>query len=391
MDSKTFCIIPWAHIRIDPNGTLIPCCKISRTFPTQNINTLEDFDRDWWNSQPLRQLRQDLAQGVKTKYCDTCWTDEAAGKSSLRQEYNKRLGKHTPLRDIAKSTSYVNNQLPISLDLNLGNICNFRCMMCGPGLSSRIQTERKQHDSQFQTLAFLPAMPEFDFGWPDKEKFQSLFKQFMPNVKILELKGGEPLLIKDVISTIKSVEDKKNSVIAITTNGSVEFDNDFVDQLQQFQRIWLNVSVDGILEHGEYIRHGSHWPTVHNTIAKISKLPNCTFKISTVLQFYSSLTFPHIANYAIDHGLDMEIHFCHEPDFLSIHAMLPEHHAQFQQFIHGQTQQYPDVQWLETVKRFLATYQFDPVLHDQCREYTKVLDSVRHNALASVQALFRDA
>ena len=245
MDSKTFCIVPWAHARIDPDGTLIPCCKIARNFPTQNINAIEDFEHDWWNAEPLQQLRQDLAQGVKTKHCDTCWKDEAAGKSSLRQEYNKRLSKHTDLGAIAKSTTYIADRLPIGLDLNLGNICNFKCVMCGPGLSSRIQTERKQHDSEFKELAFLQPMPAFDFSWPDKESFQTLFKNIMPGVRILELKGGEPLLIKDLISTIKSVEDKKNSVIAITTNGSVEFDDDFVEQLSQFQRIWLNVSVDG--------------------------------------------------------------------------------------------------------------------------------------------------
>ena len=146
--------MPWAHTRINPHGGLIPCCKISSTFPTQNINNIEDFDRDWWNNQHMRQLRQDLAQGVKTKYCDTCWSDEAAGKSSLRQEYNKRLGKHTDLRAISKSVTYVNDCMPIGLDLNLGNICNFKCMMCLPISSSKIQTERKQNDSKFKELKF---------------------------------------------------------------------------------------------------------------------------------------------------------------------------------------------------------------------------------------------
>ena len=388
MNSKTFCIVPWAHARIDPDGTLIPCCKIARNFPTQNINTIEDFDHDWWNAQPLQQLRQDLAQGVKARHCETCWKDEAAGKSSLRQEYNKRLSKHTDLRAIAKSTTYIADRLPIGLDLNLGNICNFKCVMCGPGLSSRIQTERKQHDSEFKELAFLQPMPAFDFSWPEKESFQTLFKNIMPRVRILQLKGGEPLLIKDLISTIKSVEDKNNSVIAITTNGSVEFDDDFVKQLSQFQRIWLNVSVDGISEHGEYIRYGSQWPKTLDTITKLSKLANCTFKISTVLQFYSSLTFPDIANYAIVYGLDVEIHFCHEPTFLSIHAMLPQHHAELLRFINEKLEYHPDYSWLNTVKGFLESYEFDPVLHQRCREYTTTLDNIRQNALPGIQALF---
>jgi hypothetical protein len=128
-------------------------------------------------------------------------------------------------------------------------------------------------------------------------------------------------------------ENKKVSTVAMTTNGSVKFNDDFVEQLKQFQKIWLCVSVDGILEHGEYVRHGSQWPTVHNTIVKLSKLENCNFQLSTVLQFYSSLTFPRIVDYAIANDLDINLLFCDTPDFLSIHSMLPGHHAKFLQFI----------------------------------------------------------
>jgi len=391
MDPKTFCIIPWTHTRINTDGTLIPCCKISPTFPKQNINTVDDFDRDWWNGQPMQQLRQDLVQGVKTKHCNVCWADEAAGKSSLRQEYNKRLGKHTDLRAISTNTTYVADQLPIALDLNLGNICNFKCMMCGPSHSSKIQTERKQYNSKFTELTFLQPVPKFDFSWPEQDQFQMLFQRVMPKIKILELKGGEPLLIKDVTSTIKLVEDKKNTVISITTNGSVGFDDDFVDHLTQFQRIWLCVSVDGIKEHGEYVRHGSHWPTVHNTITKLSKLSNCTFRLSTVLQFYSSWTFPRIADYALENKLDIELLFCHTPNFFSIHSMLPKNHATFLQFINEKIQKHPDIHWLKIVQGFLEIYEFDPVLHAQCQQYTNTLNSIRHNELTDIQELFHNA
>lgn len=391
MNSKTFCIIPWAHTRINTDGTLTPCCKISTDFPTQNINTVEDFDQDWWNGQSMQQLRQDLARGIKTKYCDVCWNDEDAGKSSLRQEYNKRLGKHTDLRAISKSVTYISDHMPIGFDLNLSNICNFKCMMCTPDSSSKIQAERKQHHIKFKDLAFLPLEPEFNFDWPNQDRFQTLLKTAMPDIKLLELKGGEPLLIKDVKLAIASVEDKKNSIISITTNGSVEFDDDFVDQLAQFQHIWLFVSVDGIEEHGEYVRYGSHWPMTHSTITKLSKLTNCTFRLSTVLQFYSALTFPRIADYAIDNNLGIEILFCYTPEFLSIHSMLPRHHATFLQFVNDKIQQHPNTPWLKTVQGYLNSYVFDPVLHEQCRQYTATLDSIRHNELPKIQELFHNA
>ena len=391
MNPDTFCIAPWTNTRITTDGTLMPCCKISPTFSKQNISTIEDFDRDWWNGSSMQQLRQDLAQGTKPKSCNVCWTDQAAGKVSLRQEYNKRLSKHTDIRAIAKSVTYINDRMPIGLELDMGNICNFKCVMCGPKYSSKIQAERTQHHSKYKELPFF-AFPDlkFNYDWPNQDQFQTLFKKVMPDVKLLQLKGGEPLLIKNVILTIKSVKDKKSTVIGITTNGSVEFDDDFIEQLAQFQRIWLFVSVDGIDEHGEYIRYGSHWPTVHNTITKVSKLDNCNFRLSTVLQFYSSLTFPGIAEYALDNDLDIEILFCYLPNFLSVHSMLPKHHERFLQFINEKIQQHPHVLWLKTVQGYLNSYKFDPVLHQQCQQYTATLDSIRNNALADIQNLFHN-
>lgn len=383
--------MPWAHTTINPDGKLLPCSEISRDFSTQHINTVKDFDQDWWNGKPMQQLRQDLAQGIKTKHCDSCWKNEAVGKSSLRQEFNKRLAKHTKLRNIAKSNTYIAEDLPIALDLNLSNICNFKCMMCGPTFSNQLQAERKQHHLKFKELTFLPIESEFNFDWPNQDQFRTLLKTVTPKIKILELRGGEPLLIENVKLAISSVEDKKNSIVNIHTNGSVEFDYDFVAQLTQFQHIWLFVSVDGIEEHGEYVRYGSQWSMVDSTISKLSKLSNCTFRICTVLQFYSALTFPRIADYVIDRNLDMDIRFCYEPNFLSIHSMLPKHHGEFLQFINKKTQQYPHIPWLKTVQGYLNSYVFDPVAHEQCKKYTALLDSIRHNEFAGIQELFHDA
>lgn len=390
MNSQTFCIIPWAHTRINPDGGLIPCCKISAEFPTKNIDAIDDFSKEYWNQSAMVQLRSDLAQGIKTKFCDRCWQDESAGKSSLRQEYNKRLAKHTKLRRIAKNQTYLAEDLPIALDLNLSNICNYKCLMCGPMYSSKIQTERKQNQHKFGSLNFLMPLVNYNSDWPNEEKFQNFFQTVMPTLKELELKGGEPLLINNVLTTIESVKDKPNCILSITTNGSVELDDDFVEQLKQFQRIWMCVSVDGIGAHGEYVRYGSSWSKVNKTIARLSKLQNCNFSLSTVLQFYSSLTFPPVVEYAIEHNLDVHIQNCTQPGFLNINSMLPENFARFSKYVDQKSQQHPDVQCLQVVKGFLKSYVFDPQLHEQCRQYTNAMDDIRHNKLDAVQELFRN-
>lgn len=390
MNSKTFCILPWAHTRITTDGTLTPCCKISHDFPVKNITAINDFEQDWWNDLPMKKLRQDLLQGHKSSACAVCWADEAAGKSSLRQEYNKRLSPHIDLKSIAKTQSYIMSSLPIGLELEMGNICNFKCMMCGPKFSSKIQSERTQHQIEFKKLQFLQHNTDYHFDWPNQERFQKFFAAVAPELKVLQLKGGEPLLIKNAMQTIKSVKDKANTVISITTNGSVEFDDDFVEQLEQFEHCWLFVSVDGIEDHAEYIRYGSNWRTTANTILKLSQLKNTTFKLSTVLQFYSSLTFPRIADYALKHDLDIELLFCYSPKFLGIDSMLPSHYQKFSTVVDDMVAQYPNTHWLSTVQGHLRSYMHDSQLHQQCKHYTMTLDQIRKNSLPEIQRLFED-
>jgi len=389
MDSRTFCIIPWTQVRIDPNGRLFPCCKISPEFERTNINDLENFDQ-WWNGQALRDLRKNLHHGVAVDLCHRCWNDEAAGKSSLRQEYNKRLSKHADLKRIYHSQDFVAPGLPKSFDLNLSNICNFKCVMCTPRFSSRINAEIHQHASQFTQLGIRSLQDNIDYTWPEKAMFQKLLSEAIPNMRVLELKGGEPLLISNLKELIKKVEHKHLGVISITTNGSVPFDQDFIDELEKFQHIWISVSVDGVHHHGEYIRYGSSWSQTDQTIKQIQKLDNCTFKLNTVLHFYSTATFPGIADYALTNNLDLDILMCYHPDFLHINAMLPVHHARLLQWCQQRLTQHPGCSWLQDTVNFLLTYQFDPKAHQQCRAYTDTLDSVRQNALADIQALFHE-
>lgn len=370
--------MPWAHARFTPAGDMMPCCKISHEFPKANINNTE-FST-WWNNSHLQQLRQELHQGHASEYCQVCWNDESAGKSSLRQEYNKQLAKHTDLKKIYNASAWTNDQFPIALDLNLGNICNFKCIMCVPALSSRIQEEQTTYRSRFEQLKFIALGSKYNHDWPEQPRFQQLMTNLLPNLKLIEFKGGEPLLVRNVIQMIEAVPNKADVTIAITTNGSIELTNDFITQLQKFKHIWFFVSVDGIGDIGEYIRYGSKWSQVDATIQQLSKLPNCTFRISTVLQFFSPLSLPGILTYAKENNIEVELlqYIGDYAQYLSINAIPPGVMNQFRQYAQSN----------QMLLNYLDSYEFNPVLHQQCYDYITTLNNIRNNALSSVDALF---
>lgn len=388
MDKKTFCIIPWTSIRITPPGNIYPCCKISKEFPSVNINQLENLD-EWWNSELIKTLRRDLSTGIKNNHCRVCWIDEEAGKSSLRQEYNKRFAKYHDLNAINKTKDFHNDKLPMVLDLNLGNICNYKCVMCVPELSSKILTERIQHQEKFKNLGFkVLNRGDLDFSWPESDKFRDMLDSMLPTVKAMELKGGEPLLIDNVREAMMLIPNKQECVIALTTNGSIDIDDEFLDQLKEFKKIWFFVSVDGVDEMAEYVRHGSRWPRVLANMEKVSSLKNCVFRMSTVLQFFSTDTFPDIFHLSVERGYEIELLACHNPDFLTINAILPDRMEHFKTWALEMKKRYPDQAILDVLLGFLARYEFSPDLHKKCHDYLDTLDTVRHNKTDRVQALF---
>jgi hypothetical protein len=389
MDPKTFCIVPWAHTRIWPNGNLSPCCKIDLKFPTKNISTIDSFDQ-WWNGDDLRNLRQDLNSGIKNTNCQACWNDEQAGRPSLRQEYNQQFAKHTDLKSIQNHRDGYNHGLPIALDLNLSNICNFKCVMCTPYSSSRIASEQRQHQDKFKVLSFINNdIESYDVNWPEQDLFQNLMTEIAPNIRSMELKGGEPLLVKNIIDIIKSIPNKKESVIALTTNGSVEIDDEFLAELAKFKTIWFFVSVDGIGELGEYIRYGSCWSQVDTTIKRVSQLKNCIFRLSVVLQFSSPATFPGIFEYAKINDYDVELVPCRSPRHTTIDCVLPEKMKIFQNWASQQVLENPNISYIKSLSGLLSQYSFNPELNNRCQQYISTINSIRKNHCQPVQDLIR--
>ena len=79
MDKNTFCVAPWYSLFVDSDKTITPCCKIKNN-RKYTYKQLEEY----FNSDEIKSLREDLLNGVKNNACHNCWTDEEAGRDSLR-------------------------------------------------------------------------------------------------------------------------------------------------------------------------------------------------------------------------------------------------------------------------------------------------------------------
>ena len=161
--SDTFCILPWMHLATNASGTLRVCCN-----STPNKNFIEKEDgtfykvfrddiEEAWNSSTYKTIRQQFLNNERPEMCQRCFREEDAGIRSARQSANKKW---------CKEDDEYTDTAPFDIryvDLRLGNLCNLKCRICNPIVSSSwlpdymslahklVESPDLRHDTGLQT------------------------------------------------------------------------------------------------------------------------------------------------------------------------------------------------------------------------------------------------
>jgi hypothetical protein len=384
INKDTFCVAPWVAVEIDTNGSLKPCCAYEAG---KNDSMSSEFFVDNytnWRKEKLQPLRNDLLNGVKHPQCRTCWTHEESGNSySFRNVMNQKF--LTEDFDVSKLEN------PKFVTLLFGNFCNLKCLQCGPFASSSHEVEQKVHWDKFKNLRYMSNWVGPHSGnrkWYLTQEFSDLKTQLTTDAEEIFLVGGEPLITPEAIEFLDTVAHPENITLSIITNASVLTSKVF-DILSKFKLITMTVSLDGIGEHAEYVRHGCVWSEVDANIKKILTLPNIAttndgrpgIGIAHTFQHTSYKTLIPILEYAVEMQLhDVRIEKLLKPSHLSIDSLLPDDHAMFvsqlTELLNNQkfSSHHKDINFALTV---LNDYQFDAELHKDFVEHVTLLDSIR--------------
>src|SRR5678816_154118 len=136
---KTFCILPWVHMTLFPEGSVKLCCKAADDVHEHGeLLTLQSQGRDAiWNSQYMRDTRRRMVEGKGVKACANCYHLEKTMGQSYRTYQNARwksvLGpKFDSLVEDSKLHDLAVSEPPVFYQLMPGNLCNLKCRMCSP-------------------------------------------------------------------------------------------------------------------------------------------------------------------------------------------------------------------------------------------------------------------
>lgn len=198
----------------------------------------------------LTRMKKALQQGLKPKACQACWKLETAQGVSRRQKMNREHKEI--LQKIKKDSSC---KLPKTVfDFKVGNVCNQKCLICGPAASS---LWIKEHSAVYSSTGYLKTKNI-------SQKTLPTLNNSMAEAKEIHISGGEPFLNivdleKLLLNSVASGVARHQHLI-ITTNGSIYPEKLIRDVFPHFKKVQVLMSADGIGPQFDYLRFPAKWP-----------------------------------------------------------------------------------------------------------------------------------
>ena len=277
-DNESFCMAPWIHLNVSPNGDVPICCNIINNKNTIAGNVNDSSLEEIWNSEVMKAIRTKMLNGEKIKECSSCYDREKISKyTSMRTSFNyKYFNKHKNLVRETKIDGSIDDLNIIYFDFRFSNKCNFTCRTCVPHYSSSWEKKLGINNPKIK----------------DTKKIIDETKKLILENKLEEIyfAGGEPLITDEHWEIINFLIEQKCDDIYLRYNTNLSVlnykGNNFIEKLKNFKNVVVSPSCDSLGIRGEYIRTGFSSKRFIDNI-NLLKQNNFNYHITTVLSFFN--------------------------------------------------------------------------------------------------------
>jgi len=254
--------------------------------------------------KPISELvNSDRFVDLKTQDCPP---EHPCNKCSVA-EYHKLPS----YRDMFKSkvTSAVGLQF---VDIRNTNLCNLKCVYCGPHFSSKWAEE-------LDKLAVVQHQDIIDY------------KNILitDSLHWMYFTGGEPLingehwvLLNELIDSGKSADI---SLMYNTNLTTIKYkDTNIIDIWKKFKNVTIQCSIDAVGVPLEYIRSGARWEKIKLNLEQLiafSKKSNININLSPVLSILNIWFIDELYKYALLNNIPINLIILTGPDYLALDVM----------------------------------------------------------------------
>lgn len=185
-------------------------------------------------------------------------SDDPVGYTEYRRQWN-----NNPKDNIV-------NDYPIHVDVELASICNLRCPMCytiTAEFKEKVNTKLMSWDLYTKVIDEIGAAGVYSIR--------------------LSLRG-ESFLHKKIIDAVKYAKSKGIKEVSTLTN-SVKLDEKMFKEIMDAGIDWITISVDGMGEIYEKIRHPAKFDRLLEKLANFKKIKEESNKVKPVIKVQSIL------------------------------------------------------------------------------------------------------
>lgn len=348
--SSTMCLVKWQHATVNlAAGTVKSCCH----------NSFRHFDSElhakgYQFHETLQDLkeRKMLRQGQKPKDCATCWWLEDQGQTSDRMTWSQKEWMKVKAPFILES-QIASATTPTWLEVNFTSQCNFKCAYCSPSFSSQWYKEIQDHGPYPITplhndLKYNPNREysqEYD-GTKTKELFWKWFEEIYPNLKLLKITGGEPLLGTHPQKLFKWILSNENPKMDFSINSNLcppdkswnhflHFATNIFNTKNSIQNLYLHPSIDCFGERAEYIRFGLDFKKFQKNLEAYLEHTKGHVVFISSLNSLSLAGLERLWEYVLElkrrfykkNLITIDTQFIHQPNWLNINILPREFEA----------------------------------------------------------------
>jgi sulfatase maturation enzyme AslB (radical SAM superfamily) len=333
--SKSFCVLPWIHMNLNPDGAATLCCQSHQAIHDdqgRRLSAQTHSLQEIWNSSGMKDIRKRMAAGEQIPHCNACFQNEGFGRNSYRTHSNERWlasNENGPaLREaIERSSDGIAPQTPMYFDLRLGNICNLKCTACKPLYSSQIEHD-PVHSKWIVDAPYVRLEKRFggEGEWFDANEMLDEIVGMADQLSLIQLAGGEPTINITQIAFLQKLCDTGRAAdidLEVVTNLSNVRPQVF-EIFGRFKSLNIALSIDGTHQTYEYVRFPGKWASLTKNIERLREArPGVSLGINAVLQAVNAYNVVELFDWADSENISINLSIGRGLDHYNDFRILP--------------------------------------------------------------------
>ena len=395
LNNGVFCVLPWTHLAIATNGQPRPCSWQTALLKVGDDEyNLEKHDiLNHSTVEPIKQLKENMLNGVKSNYCKRCYEQEELTGISKRVVETFSFQKE----DAEKIAA--GEDVPVKeLEFRLGNMCNLGCVTCSPYSSTFFIKEinKTKTDINLFKENFQQQYHRYNatkINWYQNPEFWEKIETYLENVNYIYLAGGEPTIIKENWKFLEKVVElgyAKNIKLGVSTN-LTNVQPKHIEIYNSFKKTLIYSSIDGYGIVNDYLRYPSKWSAVSKNIETlcIECNNNVEFKVIPVINIFTVWTIEKLCDYIdeIKSKTNANIEFSshtllRDPDYMNIKNLPDDAKKEMLEIVNRLAERYADNDFqIERLKNYIKNNigKGDVDIFQNGKKYVENFDKMRNN------------